>query len=121
MNREPRQGGRRRRPTLERRYGYFACPSCRSHWESAHVYCVRDTNRVYFKQECKKCSTACNPYRVEYLECPKCGLPVPECKEVGECYSDDSDDEQHVDPEKQHRADLCLKCRSGWKCGQRRA
>ncbi|XP_033736907.1 zygote arrest protein 1-like [Pecten maximus] len=128
MFRGRRQRGRGRRPRLERKYGFFGCSSCKGHWESAQVYCVEGTKKVYFKQECKRCNMACNPYRVEDIECPRCGLPVADCKENGGCYDeddvdeeeeeedDDDYDERHVDAKKPHRADLCLKCRSGWKC-----
>ncbi|XP_021339795.1 zygote arrest protein 1-like isoform X2 [Mizuhopecten yessoensis] len=82
---------------------------------------MKGTYKVYYKQECKNCKTACNPYRVEDVKCPKCGKPAKECH--GMC--DDSDDDyggnsdydsDDGDSKKPHRADLCQKCRSGWPC-----
>ncbi|OWF47378.1 zygote arrest protein 1-like [Mizuhopecten yessoensis] len=127
------RGRRRQIPPLERRYGYFRCTSCNRHWESAHVYCIKKTRKVFFKQECENCRRACNPYKVEVIKCGNCGLPANICK--GKCgydnddeFEDDEDEngdendsnasynKHHVDPKKPHRADLCQKCQSGWKC-----
>ncbi|VDI54127.1 zygote arrest protein 1 [Mytilus galloprovincialis] len=96
-------------PRTERRYGFFRCPICRAHWESAYVFCVQGTDRVYYKQDCKKCKKACNPYRLEKLKCSICGQSDCTC-------SKEEKEERHTDPNKPHRSDLCHKCQSGRPC-----
>ncbi|NXU60102.1 ZAR1L protein, partial [Turnix velox] len=55
---------------LEQKYGYFHCKDCKTRWESAYVWCISGTNKVvYFKQLCRKCQKAFNPYRVEAIQC----------------------------------------------------
>ncbi|XP_048400228.2 zygote arrest protein 1 isoform X2 [Stegostoma tigrinum] len=54
---------------LEQKYGYFHCKECNARWESAYVWCVQGTNKVYFKQFCRTCEKAYNPYRVEDITC----------------------------------------------------
>ncbi|XP_069780793.1 zygote arrest protein 1 isoform X2 [Narcine bancroftii] len=54
---------------LEQKYGYFHCKDCDARWESAYVWCVQSTNKVYFKQFCRSCEKAYNPYRVEDIAC----------------------------------------------------
>ncbi|GCB67847.1 hypothetical protein scyTo_0000783 [Scyliorhinus torazame] len=56
---------------LEQKYGYFHCKDCNARWESAYVWCVQGTNKVYFKQFCRTCEKAYNPYRVEDITCQK--------------------------------------------------
>ncbi|XP_072023562.1 protein ZAR1-like 1.L isoform X2 [Amphiura filiformis] len=62
-----------------RRYGFFKCDSCRRRWESANVYCKKDSFEALYGQECSRCAEAGNddvmvfPYRVERLKCPRCG------------------------------------------------
>ncbi|XP_025318334.2 protein ZAR1-like isoform X1 [Canis lupus baileyi] len=61
-----------RKPTfqfLEAKYGYFHCKDCKTRWESAYVWCISGTNKVYFKQLCCKCQKSFNPYRVEAIQC----------------------------------------------------
>ncbi|XP_069127765.1 zygote arrest protein 2.L-like [Argopecten irradians] len=94
----------------QRHYGYFRCPSCNGHWESAQVFPVSNGANEYFKQDCKKCKIACSPYRVEPLQCPNCGQQAAFC-----CCP--RSDQHHVDPNKAHRNELCHKCRSGYPCG----
>ncbi|XP_023376385.1 ZAR1-like protein isoform X2 [Pteropus vampyrus] len=61
---------------LEPKYGYFHCKDCKTRWESAYVWCISGTNKVYFKQLCCKCQKSFNPYRVEDIQCqcPHCSL-----------------------------------------------
>ncbi|XP_067891775.1 zygote arrest protein 1 isoform X2 [Heterodontus francisci] len=54
---------------LEQKYGFFHCRDCNARWESAYVWCVQGTNKVYFKQFCRTCEKAYNPYRVEDITC----------------------------------------------------
>ncbi|XP_057563888.1 protein ZAR1-like isoform X3 [Hippopotamus amphibius kiboko] len=54
---------------LEPKYGYFHCKDCKTRWESAYVWCISGTNKVYFKQLCCKCQKSYNPYRVEAIQC----------------------------------------------------
>jgi hypothetical protein len=48
-------GKRKGRPVLERKYGYFKCHKCNKSWESAYTWVIKGTDKVHFKQECKKC------------------------------------------------------------------
>ncbi|KAJ8280061.1 hypothetical protein COCON_G00071270, partial [Conger conger] len=57
---------------LEQKYGYYHCRDCNLRWESAYVWCVQGTNKVYFKQFCRTCQKAFNPYRVEDITCQAC-------------------------------------------------
>eukprot|EP00072_Mus_musculus_P074729 XP_017176492.1 PREDICTED: ZAR1-like protein isoform X2 [Mus musculus] len=59
---------------LELKYGYFHCKDCKRRWESAYVWCISGTNKVYFKQLCNKCQKSFNPYRVEEIQCQRAGL-----------------------------------------------
>ncbi|KAF5892266.1 zygote arrest protein 1, partial [Clarias magur] len=61
--------GRVRFQFLEQKYGYYHCRECNLRWESAYVWCVQGTNKVYFKQFCRTCQKAFNPYRVEDITC----------------------------------------------------
>ncbi|KGL85259.1 ZAR1-like, partial [Tinamus guttatus] len=54
---------------LEQKYGYFHCKDCKTRWESAYVWCISGSNKVYFKQLCRKCQKGFNPYRVEAIQC----------------------------------------------------
>ncbi|AWP11202.1 putative zygote arrest protein 1 isoform 2 [Scophthalmus maximus] len=54
---------------LEQKYGYYHCREDNLRWESAYVWCVQGTNKVYFKQYCRKCQKEFNPYRVEDITC----------------------------------------------------
>ncbi|TRZ16337.1 hypothetical protein HGM15179_010759 [Zosterops borbonicus] len=54
---------------LEQKYGYFHCKDCKTRWESAYVWCISGSNKVYFKQLCRKCQKSFNPYRVEAIQC----------------------------------------------------
>ncbi|XP_060592705.1 zygote arrest protein 1-like [Ruditapes philippinarum] len=120
---EIRRNNRRRRPPLERKFGFFQCHcSKESSWTSAHVYCVYGTNRVYFKQKCKACGEAKNPFRVRNLQCPDCGLDRDDCEcECVYCEKHRYDcecefDDEETGPEKPHRSDLCMKCLAGLPC-----
>ncbi|XP_055485333.1 zygote arrest protein 1 isoform X2 [Psammomys obesus] len=57
---------------LEQKYGYYHCKDCNIRWESAYVWCVQGTNKVYFKQFCRECQKSYNPYRVEDVTCQVC-------------------------------------------------
>ncbi|KAL6107570.1 zar1 [Pungitius sinensis] len=86
---------------LEQKYGYYHCRACNLRWESAYVWCVQGTNKVYFKQFCRKCQKDFNPYRVEDITCHTCNKARCCCAMT----------QRHVDPKRPHRQDLCGRCR----------
>ncbi|KAM9385661.1 zygote arrest protein 1 [Pholidichthys leucotaenia] len=86
---------------LEQKYGYYHCRDCNLRWESAYVWCVQGTNKVYFKQYCRKCQKEFNPYRVEDITCHTCNKARCSCSVT----------QRHVDPKRPHRQDLCGRCK----------
>ncbi|KAM3620300.1 uncharacterized protein V6R79_021284 [Siganus canaliculatus] len=86
---------------LEQKYGYYHCRECNLRWESAYVWCVQGTNKVYFKQFCRKCQKDFNPYRVEDITCATCNKARCSCAVT----------QRHVDPKRPHRQDLCGRCK----------
>ncbi|XP_051889503.1 zygote arrest protein 1 [Pristis pectinata] len=86
---------------LEQKYGYFHCKDCNARWESAYVWCVQGTSKVYFKQFCRTCEKAYNPYRVEDITCQTCKQTRCTCPIKM----------RHVDPKRPHRQDLCGRCK----------
>ncbi|XP_029905851.1 zygote arrest protein 1 [Myripristis murdjan] len=86
---------------LEQKYGYYHCRDCNLRWESAYVWCVQGTNKVYFKQFCRKCQKDFNPYRVEDITCHICNKARCCCAVTS----------RHVDPKRPHRQDLCGRCK----------
>ncbi|XP_053709684.1 zygote arrest protein 1 isoform X2 [Synchiropus splendidus] len=86
---------------LEQKYGYYHCRECNVRWESAYVWCVQGTNKVYFKQYCRKCQKEFNPYRVEDITCHTCQKARCCCAVT----------QRHVDPKRPHRQDLCGRCK----------
>ncbi|XP_061094819.1 zygote arrest protein 1 isoform X2 [Conger conger] len=86
---------------LEQKYGYYHCRDCNLRWESAYVWCVQGTNKVYFKQFCRTCQKAFNPYRVEDITCQACKRARCTCQVTL----------RHVDPKRPHRQDLCGRCK----------
>ncbi|MBN3272101.1 ZAR1 protein, partial [Polyodon spathula] len=86
---------------LEQKYGYYHCRECNLRWESAYVWCVQGTNKVYFKQFCRTCQKAFNPYRVEDITCQVCKRARCICTVTM----------RHVDPKRPHRQDLCGRCK----------
>ncbi|KAM8874081.1 zygote arrest protein 1 [Spinachia spinachia] len=86
---------------LEQKYGYYHCRACNLRWESAYVWCVQGTSKVYFKQFCRKCQKDFNPYRVEDITCHTCNKARCCCAMT----------QRHVDPKRPHRQDLCGRCR----------
>ncbi|TMS20371.1 Zygote arrest protein 1 [Larimichthys crocea] len=86
---------------LEQKYGYYHCRECNLRWESAYVWCVQGTNKVYFKQYCRKCQKDFNPYRVEDITCHTCNKARCSCAMT----------QRHVDPKRPHRQDLCGRCK----------
>ncbi|XP_071395176.1 zygote arrest protein 1 [Centroberyx affinis] len=86
---------------LEQKYGYYHCRECNLRWESAYVWCVQGTNKVYFKQFCRKCRKEFNPYRVEDITCHTCNKARCCCAVTP----------RHVDPKRPHRQDLCGRCK----------
>ncbi|XP_005998611.1 zygote arrest protein 1 [Latimeria chalumnae] len=86
---------------LEQKYGYFHCKDCNIRWESAYVWCVQGTNKVYFKQFCRTCQKTFNPYRVEDIICQSCKQTRCTCPVKL----------RHVDPKRPHRQDLCGRCK----------
>ncbi|OCT93452.1 zygote arrest protein 1-like [Xenopus laevis] len=92
-----------KRPTfqfLEQKYGFFQCKDCQIRWESAYVWCVSGTNKVYFKQFCHKCQKGHNPYYVESIECKRCKKAWCSCPE-----------RRHIDLKRPHCQDLCGRCK----------
>ncbi|XP_075401088.1 zygote arrest protein 1 [Tenrec ecaudatus] len=86
---------------LEQKYGYYHCKDCNIRWESAYVWCVQGTNKVYFKQFCRSCQKSYNPYRVEDIACQSCNQARCSCPVRL----------RHVDPKRPHRQDLCGRCK----------
>ncbi|KAM8800334.1 zygote arrest protein 1 [Rhynchonycteris naso] len=86
---------------LEQKYGYYHCKDCNIRWESAYVWCVQGTNKVYFKQFCRTCQKSYNPYRVEGITCQSCKQTRCSC----------SVKLRHIDPKRPHRQDLCGRCK----------
>ncbi|GAB1289725.1 Zygote arrest protein 1 [Apodemus speciosus] len=86
---------------LEQKYGYYHCKDCNIRWESAYVWCVQGTSKVYFKQFCRVCQKSYNPYRVEDITCQSCKRTRCTC----------SVRLRHVDPKRPHRQDLCGRCK----------
>ncbi|KAG9282777.1 zygote arrest protein 1 [Astyanax mexicanus] len=93
--------GRVRFQFLEQKYGYYHCRDCNLRWESAYVWCVQGTNKVYFKQFCRTCQKSFNPYRVEDITCQSCKKARCTCPGTA----------RHVDPKRPHRQDLCGRCK----------
>ncbi|XP_028818420.1 zygote arrest protein 1 [Denticeps clupeoides] len=101
---EKEEGGTKARVRfqfLEQKYGYFHCRDCNLRWESAYVWCVQGTSKVYFKQFCRTCQKAFNPYRVEDITCQTCRKARCTCPMTL----------RHVDPKRPHRQDLCGRCK----------
>ncbi|XP_039096998.1 zygote arrest protein 1 [Hyaena hyaena] len=100
--RSPEQAKERPRfQFLEQKYGYYHCKDCNIRWESAYVWCVQGTSKVYFKQFCRTCQKSYNPYRVEDITCQSCKQTRCSCPVKL----------RHVDPKRPHRQDLCGRCR----------
>ncbi|TRY98452.1 hypothetical protein DNTS_017508 [Danionella cerebrum] len=98
---EPKSRARVRFQFLEQKYGFYHCKECNLRWESAYVWCVQGTNKVYFKQFCRTCQKSFNPYRVEDITCQTCKKARCTC----------SVKSRHVDPKRPHRQDLCGRCK----------
>ncbi|XP_008690432.1 ZAR1-like protein isoform X4 [Ursus maritimus] len=93
---------------LEPKYGYFHCKDCKTRWESAYVWCISGTNKVYFKQLCCKCQKSFNPYRVEAIQCQTCSKSRCSCPQK----------KRHVDLRRPHRQELCGRCKDKkFSCG----
>ncbi|KAM6362302.1 zygote arrest protein 1 isoform 2-T2 [Alca torda] len=102
QKREPAPGKTRLRfQFLEQKYGYYHCKDCNIRWESAYVWCVQGTNKVYFRQFCRTCQKSYNPYRVEDITCQSCKQTRCTCPVKM----------RHVDPKRPHRQDLCGRCK----------
>ncbi|XP_030320160.1 ZAR1-like protein [Calypte anna] len=86
---------------LEQKYGYFHCKDCKTRWESAYVWCISGSNKVYFKQLCRKCQKSFNPYRVEAIQCQTCSKTRCSCPEK----------KRHIDIKRPHRQELCGRCK----------
>ncbi|XP_060626835.2 protein ZAR1-like isoform X1 [Anolis sagrei] len=86
---------------LEQKYGYFHCKDCKSRWESAYVWCISGTNKVYFKQLCRKCQKSFNPYKVEAIQCHICSKTRCSCPQK----------KRHIDLKRPHRQELCGRCK----------
>ncbi|KAM5147280.1 protein ZAR1-like [Callospermophilus lateralis] len=93
---------------LEPKYGYFHCKDCKTRWESAYVWCISGTNKVYFKQLCCKCQKSFNPYRVEAIHCQTCSKSRCSCPQK----------KRHIDLRRPHRQELCGRCKDKkFSCG----
>uniref|UniRef100_W5MNI4 Zygote arrest 1-like n=1 Tax=Lepisosteus oculatus TaxID=7918 RepID=W5MNI4_LEPOC len=86
---------------LEQKYGFFHCSQCNIRWESAYVWCISGTNKVYFKQLCRKCQKGYNPYKVESILCQTCSKNRCSCVLK----------KRHIDIKRPHRQDLCGRCK----------
>ncbi|XP_037126187.1 zygote arrest protein 1-like isoform X2 [Syngnathus acus] len=86
---------------LDQRYGFFHCKKCNIRWESAYVWCISGTNKVYYKQLCRKCQVGFNPYRVESIICKGCSETCCSCEKK----------QRHINMTRPHRQDLCCRCR----------
>ncbi|XP_009863373.1 PREDICTED: ZAR1-like protein [Apaloderma vittatum] len=86
---------------LEQKYGYFHCKNCKTRWESAYVWCISGSNKVYFKQLCRKCQKGFNPYRVEAIQCQTCSKTRCSCPQK----------KRHIDLKRPHRQELCGRCK----------
>ncbi|MBN3296213.1 ZAR1 protein, partial [Amia calva] len=86
---------------LEQKYGFFHCSKCNIRWESAYVWCISGTNKVYFKQLCRKCQKGYNPYKVESIQCQICTKTRCACVMK----------KRHIDIKRPHRQDLCGRCK----------
>uniref|UniRef100_A0A8C6QXI4 Zygote arrest 1-like n=2 Tax=Nannospalax galili TaxID=1026970 RepID=A0A8C6QXI4_NANGA len=99
---------RKRKQFLEPKYGYFHCKDCKTRWESAYVWCISGTNKVYFKQLCCKCQKSFNPYRVEAIQCQICSKSCCSCPQK----------KRHIDLRRPHRQELCGRCKDKkFSCG----
>ncbi|XP_066449541.1 protein ZAR1-like [Eleutherodactylus coqui] len=87
---------------LEQKYGYFHCKDCKTRWESAYVWCISGSNKVYFKQLCRKCQKGFNPYRVEAIQCQVCSKTRCSCPQK----------KRHIDLKRPHRQELCGRCKN---------
>ncbi|XP_061596748.1 zygote arrest protein 2.S-like [Cololabis saira] len=86
---------------LEQRYGFFHCKKCNIRWESAYVWCISGTSKVYFKQLCRKCQVGYNPYKVESILCKGCSQTCCSCEKK----------QRHINMKRPHRQDLCCRCK----------
>ncbi|XP_059207427.1 ZAR1-like protein [Centropristis striata] len=86
---------------LEQRYGFFHCKQCNIRWESAYVWCISGTSKVYYKQLCRKCQVGFNPYRVESILCKGCAQTCCSCEKK----------QRHINMKRPHRQDLCCRCK----------
>ncbi|KAK1168157.1 zygote arrest protein 1-like [Acipenser oxyrinchus oxyrinchus] len=86
---------------LEQKYGFFHCSDCNIRWESAYVWCISGTNKVYFKQLCRKCQQGYNPYKVESIQCQTCSKSRCNCPMK----------KRHIDIKRPHRQELCGRCK----------
>ncbi|XP_016069325.1 PREDICTED: ZAR1-like protein [Miniopterus natalensis] len=93
---------------LERKYAYFHCKDCKTRWESAYVWCISGTSKVYFKQLCCKCHKSFNPYRVEAIQCQTCLKSRCSCPLK----------KRNIDLRRPHRQELCGRCKDKrFSCG----
>nr|XP_020476076.1 ZAR1-like protein [Monopterus albus] len=86
---------------LEQRYGFFHCKKCNIRWESAYVWCISGTSKVYYKQLCRKCQVGFNPYKVEPILCKGCSQTCCSCEKK----------QRHMNMKRPHRQDLCCRCK----------
>ncbi|XP_041656667.1 ZAR1-like protein [Cheilinus undulatus] len=86
---------------LEQRFGFFHCKKCNIRWESAYVWCISGTSKVYYKQLCRKCQVGFNPYRVESILCKGCSQTCCSCEKK----------KRHINMKRPHRQDLCCRCK----------
>jgi len=54
--------------SLEKRFGWFNCKSCKRIWTSRSVFCYRGTNNVFIQQTCNRCNNVVLPHKVKKIE-----------------------------------------------------
>ncbi|XP_078610016.1 uncharacterized protein LOC144881132 [Branchiostoma floridae x Branchiostoma japonicum] len=101
----------RKRLFFEQKYGYFHCHNCDWRWESAYVWCVSGTDKVYFKQDCRLCQNAINPYFVEGLYCGRCRESPCKCPQRPRADMSMQYNPGELNSRKLHRRELCHRCR----------
>mmetsp|Transcript_18775 Transcript_18775/g.16714 ORF Transcript_18775/g.16714 Transcript_18775/m.16714 type:complete len:168 (+) Transcript_18775:56-559(+) len=118
---------RKRTPPLKKVYGFYKCNNCFKIWESAYTWKVKGTEKIYYKQDCKSCGYSKFPYHHEPIVCSICYQEKCRCYDCDDCYPYDCECEcedcgeignecicfeRHSDPTKNHKQELCHKCRN---------
>ena len=75
-----------------KRFGHYECDCCGRRWKSAYTFCDIYSNEPKYPQDCQRCDTQVFAHDVDPLKCKE------------------SQDNDH-DVTKQHRQDLCHRCK----------